>query len=294
MGRFTIGDCLQGYLAHQVVEVRRLSERRYADGRLGDDGSPDGSEDVHDLRVALRRIHSTLSAGAPAYEKKAVAPLRRDVRDLIGVLGVPRDLDVLSELLLPRVEDPADRVLVRDVLAARHDRAEAAALAALQPSSMEGLERSLDHLVATPPTTSRAERSARKEAPRLARREVRRLARLAEHAHRLPTDSERWEALHDVRKAAKRTRYLLEATAQAHGSPKGARIKELTALQDVLGDQHDLVVAARLVRELGAAEPAGLVTLADALEDEAESLVPAYVEAWERVRKRAVAAGWLG
>ncbi|HJQ07297.1 MAG TPA: CHAD domain-containing protein [Nocardioides sp.] len=290
MGRFTIGDCLQGYLAHQVVEVRRLGERRYADGRL--DG--DGSEDVHDLRVALRRIHSTLSAGAPAYEKKAVAPLRTAVRELIGVLGVPRDLEVLSGLLLPRIEDPADRVLVRDVLAGRHQRAEAAALAALGPSALEALDRSLDHLLAAPPTSARADRSARKEAPRLVRREVRRLARLADHAHRTPTDAERWEALHDLRKATKRTRYLLEATKEARAGHRGARIKELTALQDVLGDQHDLVVAARVARELGAAEPAGLVTLADTIETEAESLVPAYLQAWGRVRDRAVAAGWLG
>lgn len=290
MGRFTMGACLQRYVAEQVVEVRRLSERRYADGRLGGEGS----EDVHDLRVALRRIHSTLSAGAPAYEKKAVAPLRADVRELIGVLGVPRDLEVLSELLLPRIDDPADRVLVRDVLAGRHERAEAAALAALRPTALETLERSLDHLLATPPTTPRADRPARKEAPRLARREVRRLARLAEHAHRLPTDAERWDALHDLRKSAKRTRYLLEATRTVSAVRDGARIKELTALQDVLGDQHDLVVAARVVRALGAAEPAGLVTLADALEDEAESLVPAYLQAWERVRARAAAAGWFG
>ncbi|GAB4010824.1 CHAD domain-containing protein [Nocardioides ultimimeridianus] len=293
MSRFTIGDCLQGYLAHQVGEVRRLSEQRYADGRLGGDDDT-AAEDVHDLRVALRRIHSTLSAAAPAYRRQAVAPLRASVKELIGVLGGPRDLEVLTGLLAPRIEDPADRVLVHDVLAARHQRAEAAALAALGPSSLEHLDRALSHLLATPPTTARAERSARKEAPRLARREVRRLAGLADDAARLPTDAERWEALHDVRKAAKRTRYLLEATRKVPGVRDGARIKELTGLQDVLGDQHDLVVAAGVVRALGAAEPAGLVTLADALEDEAESLTAAYLEAWAVVRDRAAAAGWLG
>ncbi|HWU22758.1 MAG TPA: CHAD domain-containing protein, partial [Nocardioides sp.] len=120
------------------------------------------------------------------------------------------------------------------------------------------------------------------------------LAGLAEGAARLPTDAERWEALHDVRKAAKRTRYLLEATRKVPGVRDGARIKELTALQDVLGDQHDLVVAARVVRALGAAEPTGLVTLADTLEAEAESLTPAYLEAWAVVRDRAATAGWLG
>ncbi|HWU20910.1 MAG TPA: CHAD domain-containing protein, partial [Nocardioides sp.] len=120
MGRFTIGDRLQGYLARQVTEVRRLSEQRYADGRFGHDDDDAGSEDVHDLRVALRRIHCTLSAGAPAYRKAAVAPLRTSVKELIGVLGGPRDLEVLTGLLLPRIDDPADRMLVRDVLAGRH------------------------------------------------------------------------------------------------------------------------------------------------------------------------------
>lgn len=293
MGRFTIGDCLQGYLARQVGEVRRLSEQRYADGRLGHADDDAAAEDVHDLRVALRRIHSTLSAGAPAYRKQAVMPLRATVKELIGVLGGPRDLEVLTGLLAPRIEDPADRVLVHDVLAARHQRAEAAAMAALAPSSQEHLDRALTHLLATPPTKARADRPARKEAPRLARREVRRLAGLADDAARLPTDAERWEALHDVRKAAKRTRYLVEATRKVSGVRDGARIKELTALQDVLGDQHDLVVGARVVRELGSAEPTGLVVLADALEADAESLMPAYLQAWAAVHDRAADAGWL-
>jgi CHAD domain-containing protein len=286
MGGFTIGGCLQDYLERQVTEVRRLTAQEYAEGGLS-------GEDVHDLRVALRRIHSTLSAGSPAYEKSAVGPLRDRVRQLIGVLGVPRDLEVLTELILPRITDPADRTLVREVLSGRHERAEAAARAAISPPVLDVLDRGLERLLATPPTTERAGRDAAEEAPRFARAEVRRLAGLADHAMRLPTDAARWEALHAVRKAAKRTRYLLEATRRVKATRSGAKVAELTALQDVLGNQHDLVVAADVVRRLGAAEPAGLVDLADALEAEAEAMTPSYLAAWGIVSDRARAAGWL-
>lgn len=285
-----LGECLGGYLGRQVAEVRRLTDP-------GGNGSapvldPDG---VHDLRVALRRIDAILTAGGPAYDKGAVRPLRRAARDLIRVLGQPRDLEVLTDLLLPRIGDPADRALVRTVLSGRHDRAEAAARSALSASALQALDRGLDHLLVLPPTTGRADRPARKEAPRLVRRQVRRVARLAEEAPRQPTDAERWEALHDVRKATKRARYLLEATKGVKPARSGAKVRELRTLQDVLGDQHDLVVAAGVIRELGAAEPKGsLVVLAAELEAEAESAEPAYLEAWGRVRERAGTAGWLG
>jgi CHAD domain-containing protein len=288
----TIGECLAAYLAEQVEQVRRITAlgRSSRDGRTGLSGP-----EVHDLRVALRRVDAVLTAGAPAYDKGAVAPLRTAVRELIGVLGRPRDVEVLGDLVVPRIADPADRALVREVLARRHDRAEAAALAAIGAVALESLDRGLDHLLVLPPTTSRAQRPARKEARRLARRQVRRLARLAGDALRHPTDAERWEALHAVRKAAKRTRYLLEATKGAGATRRGARVRELTALQDVLGEQHDLVVAARTVRELGAAEPSGsLVTLAAGLEDEAEAVTPRFEEAWSAVHDRAASAGWLG
>ncbi|MCL2542565.1 MAG: CHAD domain-containing protein [Nocardioidaceae bacterium] len=283
MVRQSLGACLHDYLAHQAVEVRRLTTDA--------PGGPVGGEDLHDLRVALRRIQSTLATGAAAYGKRAARPVRQEARALRRALGGPRDVEVVGDVLLPRIDDPSDRALVRSVLAGRRERARTAAVAA--GGRTEALLHALGRLVADPPTTAHADRPARDEVPRLARREVRRVARLVERAGRRTTDADRWAALHEVRKAAKRLRYLLEAAEQLDGLGASAAIGALKQLQDVLGDQHDLVVAAGLARDLGAAEPAGsLVRLAADLESEAEDAMPAYLDAWEAVRRSAVSSGW--
>jgi CHAD domain-containing protein len=241
---------LQRYLRHQVDEVRRLTDPAY-----------DDPEQVHDLRVALRRAHSVLAAG----------DLRDLVRDTIRALGAPRDIEVVGGILMPRVTDPADHALVRSILDGRHDRASAVASSARLAEVLHELDRAVS---ASAPAVR--ERSFRKEV-----RRVRRLAGEADHH----TGDTRWTALHDVRKAAKRARYVAEATPDAGTGPL---VKALKQLQDVLGDQHDLVVAASALRELGAAEPTGgLVRLAGELEDEAEALDPAYRSALEAVLERA-------
>jgi hypothetical protein len=57
--------------------------------------------------------------------------------------------------------------------------------------------------------------------------------------------------LHDLRIAAKRLRYTLEALAGVLGQPAAVVEEEARALQDVLGDIHDCdVLAPRLRREL--------------------------------------------
>jgi CHAD domain-containing protein len=269
----SLGRCLQRYLHGQVEEVRRLAGSLEAGA---------GDTTLHDLRVALRRIHSVLTAASSAYDGSATRDLRDAVRADLRRLGGPRDVEVMDEVLLPRIDDPADRALVRAILQGRHDRA----LAGADAADLTGLLHALDRLVTTPPTSSRAERPARKEARRLTRQQVRRLLRIARHADLLASDAARWDALHDVRKAAKRLRYLLDATADARDP--GRLADDLKHLQKVLGDQHDLVVAATVLRELGAAEPdGGLLRLAADLEAEAESVAPAYRSALAAVTRHA-------
>lgn len=269
----SLGRCLQRHLDAQVEEVRRLA---------GEPGAAPTGSALHDLRVALRRILSVLTAASSAYDGSATHDLRDAVHATLRRLGGPRDVEVMDQVMLPRIADPADRALVRSILRDRHGRARAGADA----TDLTGLLHALDRAVAALPRTARAERPARKEARRLARKEARRLLRTARRADLLATDAERWDALHDVRKAAKRLRYLLDATAEARD--RGRLADDLKELQQVLGDQHDLVVAARVLRELGSAEPGGgLLRLAADLETEAEAAGPAYRSALAAVARHA-------
>lgn len=57
------------------------------------------------------------------------------------------------------------------------------------------------------------------------------------------------EALHDMRIAAKRLRYVLELTRPALGEPAGKGARTMKRLQSVLGDIHDCDVMLPRVRE---------------------------------------------
>ena len=90
------------------------------------------------------------------------------------------------------------------------------------------------------------------------------------------------DALHDMRIAAKRLRYALEATAPAFGAGAARGIEVAKALQGVLGDIHDCDVMVEVVhvhvRELraedGAAVRAALDPRAEDVDPEIMRLAP--------------------
>jgi CHAD domain-containing protein len=65
--------------------------------------------------------------------------------------------------------------------------------------------------------------------------------RLDELCSFMPTaeDPSEVKALHDMRIAAKRLRYILEVTGQCFGDYAGAAVKLVKELQDLLGEIHD-------------------------------------------------------
>ena len=85
------------------------------------------------------------------------------------------------------------------------------------------------------------------------------------------------EALHDMRIAAKRLRYVLEVTADCfgpYGAQAGKRTKEL---QDLLGDIHDCDVLLPRVGELGA--------LASRLRERRHRLFTEFLAFWTQLER---------
>lgn len=56
-------------------------------------------EQVHDMRVASRRLRAVLEIFAPCFERDAYRPVLRDVKALADALGARRDPDVQLEAL---------------------------------------------------------------------------------------------------------------------------------------------------------------------------------------------------
>jgi CHAD domain-containing protein len=107
-------------------------------------------------------------------------------------------------------------------------------------------------------------------------------------------DPQEKEALHDMRIAAKRLRYLLEITEPCFGRPakKGAKIAR--GLQDLLGEIHDCDVMSERVRARAEAVAVdderyvGLEALATYMEARRRVLHRQFVHFWSDIEQKGV------
>jgi CHAD domain-containing protein len=215
-------------------------------------------DSVHQMRVAARRLRSTLQAYPAILPKPATQHLRAELKWLGEVLGEARDDEVLSEYLLTRLTSlPAEQVLgpaqarVRAHFAPREASAREALLEALNSARYYTLVAELDRLLADPPLTATAAEPAGKVLPRAIGRTYRRTRRRIHQAQRIAPGAGRDVALHETRKAAKRARYAAEAARPALGKKTRRFARRMKAVQSALGDHHDAVNARAAAREIG-------------------------------------------
>jgi hypothetical protein len=100
------------------------------------------------------------------------------------------------------------------------------------------------------------------------------------------------EALHDMRIAAKRLRYVLELTTPVFGEPAAAAAKRAKALQDLLGEIHDCdETVPRVERHIARLRLEDSATLREGAGADAPDLDPeAAREAPNRLRYRGLEA----
>ncbi|HWE54849.1 MAG TPA: CYTH and CHAD domain-containing protein [Acidimicrobiales bacterium] len=194
-------------------------------------------EDVHQQRVASRRLRSDLATLAPLLDPVWVGHVRRELRQVGAVLGAVRDIDVLT--------DDLARAGAAEDLIHRLERERASAVCALREmltgsNYLDLLDR-LHAASERPPIVDRkaAGRPARRVVPPLVAGRWKKLRRDAAKGGKRPGDRQ----LHQIRKRSKQLRYASELAAPVAG--KGARrtAKASKSVQSVLGDHHDAVVA---------------------------------------------------
>jgi CHAD domain-containing protein len=231
--------------------------------RLGGD-----AEDVHQARVAARRLRSDLRTFRTLLDPDRAGPLRDELQWLGGELGHVRDADVLDERLRRQLSTlPAEDSRAGAALLRRLDTERAAARAELlQALSEDRYVRLLDALVAAvdvPPLLADAEADApaRRVLPSIVRGPWKHLQKAVESLDPHPED----EALHEIRIRAKRTRYAAEAAAPVLGKPAAKFAKAVAGVQTVLGDLQDAVVAEAWLRTAGGRGPAAQALVAGEL-----------------------------
>jgi CHAD domain-containing protein len=223
---------------------------------------------VHDMRVAIRRLRSTLKTFGEILDRPGASDLAAELKWLGGVLGEVRDHEVLSWYLQARLAQlPAELVIgpvqarVRAHFAPRAASARTALLEALDSGRYIMLLDDLDRFLASPGASGTpaggmaaggmAGRPAEEVLPAAVRRPYRRARKRARRVVRAPAGRTREIALHETRKAAKDARYAAEAAGPSCGKDARRLARRMKGLQSVLGDHHDAVQARDIARDIG-------------------------------------------
>ncbi|MBV8159771.1 MAG: CYTH and CHAD domain-containing protein [Acidimicrobiia bacterium] len=283
------GDAVRAALAAGVTRLLRHDPGV----RVGDD-----PEDVHQARVATRRLRSDLRTFRSLLDQERAGPLRDELKWAADLLGAARDADVLLERLrrdadrLPQRDGVAVAALLRR-LAAERDRARVRVRDGVRSDRYVALIEQLVAFAQVPPLVGEWARPAREALPGVVAPTWKHLQRSVEHL----SDPPRPEELHQVRIRAKRCRYASEAVAPAMGKDAAQLASAVADLQGVLGDHHDAYVADAWLREASAELDPPQVLAAGELISlqmlEAARLEQEWQQAWKKASKKSLRR-WLG
>lgn len=201
-------------------------------------------EGIHQLRVTLRSLLTLWWFYRPLMEARKYALQRNSLKSIACAAGMARDYDILIELLR------------------RNDKCSAADIAALSAARESALQAGREIL--SPPHVQTCLQEALAQAsaslrPGFGQPRLRALAqaRVAQAAKQLRRRTKRaitagrpdLEAFHDVRKAGKKTRYLLELFGPLLPADHRRLLKRLQKIQQPLGELNDFAVSESLLRQ---------------------------------------------
>jgi len=217
-------------------------------------------EELHDMRVATRRMRAALPVFGDYLDMEQMAPFVKGLRRTGRALGAVRDLDVFWEKTqayldaLPP-EQQSGLHLLRVVWEAERERVRARMLVYLDSDRYVRFKERFDEFLQTPGAGALPVLTEGGE-PRSHR--LRHVAPVVVY-HRLAAVRayDEWvtgpdvplERLHQLRIAAKGLRYTMEYFQEILGPEAKDAIGEIKQLQDHLGDLQDAVVASNLLRD---------------------------------------------
>ena len=244
-----LADLVGGYVAEQCTVIIDAEAKLRA-----------GEHVVHPTRVAVRRLRSTIRVFGALFDVPKAGAMEDELVWWAGLLGDVRDLDVQAARFAEQVAQlPPEDVLgpvaarIETELATRRRPAWDAVVEAMNGDRFRRLIGEVHRWRSDPPFTDAADVPAGKVKSyvKKADKKVDKRLKAASEAFGVD-DALAHEMLHGARKAGKRARYAVEAALPLWGSKAEKVISERKDLQDVLGAHQDSIVAASLLRELGA------------------------------------------
>jgi CHAD domain-containing protein len=218
----------------------------------GDVGLRRGRDPIHDTRVAIRRLRSTLRVFRKVLDQSAVGDLDNELEWFAALLGDVRDCQVQQRRFGDALDGMAEELILGPVRTRiRNDLHAIELLARTGLSETMESERYLAIMAilrrwrAAPPVDGDiANSTLQKRARRAQHKADRRLAEALE------TDDD--VMLHRAREAAKRARYAAELCKPVDKSAKRT-VKHYKNIQSLLGDHQDTVVACEALQRMAVA-----------------------------------------
>ena len=209
--------------------------------RLGED-----PEELHQARVATRRLRAVLRAASPLLDPAWIDSLRAELAWLGGALGPVRDLDVLLERLREEIGDlePAERRAAERFPALLEEERDSARETMLAAMSTQRYAELLTRLEAA--SVAPRGRPADITLHDIAAGEFRKLRKAVRRLPADPADDELHAVPHPREAGPLRGR-----ARPGNGGRAAARfVQDAKRLQDVIGAHQDAVVAEERVRSL--------------------------------------------
>ncbi|QGZ64887.1 CHAD domain-containing protein [Paraburkholderia acidisoli] len=201
------------------------------------------ADDFHKLRIALRRLRTLLWAWRPLLGRDAAERERAFLKRAAAAAGEARDWDIAVKLL--GAQDEAGESLAGERLEAARREARARAAVTLSAADLKHALREMLH------ATNRALNTSSQRTPvkRLARERVDDARRALKQRRRRAEKAKRgdYAAWHEVRKGAKKLRYLLEFFGPELKARDIDRLESLKKLQKRFGKLNDAVATEQLL-----------------------------------------------
>jgi CHAD domain-containing protein len=238
----TVGELVAAYLAMQCDVLAS-----------NDVGMRTGTPEVHQTRVAARRLRSTLRIFADVVDAAPAEELDNELKWYADLLGQVRDRDILSSRLVQQIADlppeqvrgPVEAEITKTLDAERGDAVRQLDRA-MRTRRYKHLMRLLRGWRAAPPLTATGSQDGA-----AAVIYVERAQRNADKRLRRAGDD--IEQLHRARKAFKRARYAAELVEPADSQMQSIA-RDAQEMQTLLGEHQDAVVAAEFLAATSADE----------------------------------------
>ncbi len=255
-------------------------------------------EELHDMRVAVRRMRSAMWVFGPYFKKGVLKPYLLGLRRTGRALGRVRDLDVFMEKAQEHIAERSagDQSALRPLLEAwESERSEArqSMLSYLDGKRYRGFVRSFEGFLEMEGSGGKRPRKDGPAALRVfqcAPAMIYERDRVVRSYHGFVREA-KLEILHSLRIDIKRFRYTLEFFREVLGEEAESVIRSAVRLQDHLGELHDADVACQLLIEFldrwrvedrrEQINISGVTGYLVAKQTELRDLVDAFPEMWE-------------